>query len=101
MAFLYTDPLTTNPFQNITITNPDQPDKSVPNYQLKENWDKETFNIVSKVAFLIGVPERFFRDENAPLQEFWFDKLQENKHACIVRSISIVRTNRIIHISVS
>ena len=39
MAFLYTDPLTTNPFQNITITNPDQPDKSVPNYQLKENWD--------------------------------------------------------------
>ena len=93
MAFLYSDPLTTNPFQNITITDPDQPDKSVPNYQLKENWDKETFNIVSKVAFLIGVPERFFRDENAPLQEFWFDKLQENKHACIVRSISIVRTN--------
>ena len=39
MAFLYSDPLTTNPFQNISITDPDQPDNSIPNYQLKENWD--------------------------------------------------------------
>ena len=93
MGVLYTDPLTTNPFQNITIVDPEKPGKTIPYYQTKENWDKETYNIVSKVAFLIGVPERVFRDENVALQDYWFDKLKGDKAACIVRSISIVRTN--------
>ena len=48
--------------------------------------------LVSTVAYLIGVPKRIFENEAEPLQLEIFQHLDKNKNARIIRHLCIVRT---------
>lgn len=55
-------------------------------------YKDSTYEIVSKVAYMIGVPNRIFANEyEAPKQEV-YDRLDEDKAARIIRHLCIIRT---------
>lgn len=58
----------------------------------KIRYKDSTFEIVSKVAFLIGVPYRIFENEHEPPQMEVYQRLQLDKNARIIRNLCIVRT---------
>ncbi len=51
-----------------------------------------TYEIVSKVAYLIGVPLRIFENEHEPPKLEVYRKMSNNKPARIIRHLCIVRT---------
>lgn len=55
-------------------------------------FENSTYTVVSKVAYLIGVPKRIFENEHEPPKMEWYEKLSVNKNARIVRNLSILRT---------
>ena len=55
-----------------------------------------TYEIVSRVAFLIGVPQRIFEYEHATMQLITFQRLSYDKNARIIRNLCIIRTE-IVH----
>ena len=59
------------------------------NYTL---YKASTYVIVSKVAYLIGVPKRIFDNEHEPPQLEVFLQLENDKNARIIRHLCIVRT---------
>ncbi len=55
-------------------------------------YKDSTYEIVSKIAYLIGVPRRIFDNEHeAPKIEI-YEKLESDKSARIIRHLCIVRT---------
>jgi len=56
------------------------------------NYKNSTYMVVSKVAYLIGVPYHIFENENQPPKLEWFDQLKVNKNARIIRNLCILRT---------
>lgn len=55
-------------------------------------YKDSTYEIVSKVAYLIGVPKRIFDNEHeAPKIEI-YEKLDADKTARIIRHLCIIRT---------
>lgn len=52
----------------------------------------ETYTVVSKVGYLVGVPKQFFESEREPLQLEWYCTLENNKAARTIRHLCIVRT---------
>lgn len=50
------------------------------------------YDIVSIVAYLIGVPKRIFENAYEPPLPAVYEKLDRNKHARIVRNLCMVRT---------
>lgn len=59
---------------------------------LKIDFQNSTFEIISKVAYLIGVPKRIFENEYQNPQMAVFDELEKEKNARIIRHLSIIRT---------
>jgi len=56
-------------------------------------YKDSTYEIVSKVAYLIGVPKRIFENEHeAPKMEI-YNKLDADKTARIIRHLCIIRTS--------
>lgn len=56
-------------------------------------YKDSTYEIVSKVAYLIGVPKRIFDNEHeAPKIEI-YEKLDADKTARIIRHLCIIRTS--------
>ncbi len=53
---------------------------------------RNAYTIVSDVAYLIGVPKRIFENENEPPQLEYYDKLEKNKNARLIRNLCLVRT---------
>lgn len=51
-----------------------------------------TYTIVSTVAYLLGVPERIFQNEFTPPKMEVYKKLENNKHARIIRNLCLLRT---------
>ncbi len=51
-----------------------------------------TYELVSKVAYLIGVPLRIFENEHEPPKLELYDQLERDKNARIIRSLCIIRT---------
>lgn len=51
-----------------------------------------TYELISKVAYLIGVPEKYFAMEYEPPKTEYFDMLQRDKNARIIRNLCILRT---------
>lgn len=65
---------------------------AVPTYD-RITYKDSTYEIVSKVAYLIGVPKRIFENEHeAPKIEI-FNKLDADKTARIIRHLCIIRTS--------
>lgn len=58
----------------------------------KITYKDSTYIIVSKVAYLIGVPKRIFENEYEPPQMEVFNQLENDKNARIIRHLSICRT---------
>ena len=61
-------------------------DEARPEYQCS------TYEIVSLIAYLIGVPQRIFENEYEPPKLEVFERLDSNKHARIIRHLCICRT---------
>ena len=53
---------------------------------------EDNTEIVSSVAYLIGVPKRIFENEAEPLQLSIYQKLDADKNARIIRHLCIIRT---------
>ena len=51
-----------------------------------------TYTVISKVAYLIGVPKKFFEAEYAPPQLQTFDQMEREKNARIIRNLCRLRT---------
>ena len=55
-------------------------------------YKDSTYVIVSKIAYLIGVPKRIFENEHEPPQLEVFSQMENDKNARIIRHLSICRT---------
>ena len=55
-------------------------------------YKDSTYDIVSKVAYLIGVPKQIFENEFEPPKQEIYDLLEKDKTARIVRNLCIIRT---------
>ena len=55
-------------------------------------YKDSTYVVISKVAYLIGVPKRLFENEHEPPQLEVFQQLENDKNARIIRNLSIIRT---------
>lgn len=59
-----------------------------------ENTYKDsTYELVSKVAYLIGVPKKIFDNEHEAPQLYIYEQLEKDKSARIVRNLCIIRTS--------
>lgn len=56
-------------------------------------YKDSTYEIVSKVAYLIGVPKRIFENEHEPPKLEIYEKLDNDKNAQIIRDLCILRTS--------
>lgn len=56
------------------------------------DYENSTYVVVSKVAYLIGVPKRFFENEFEPPKLEWYNKLSQDKNARIIRNLCMLRT---------
>lgn len=59
---------------------------------VKSHFKNSTYTIVSKVAYLIGVPLRIFENEYEPPKLDIFQELESDKNARIVRNLCRLRT---------
>lgn len=57
-----------------------------------KDFDNSTYNVVSKVAYLLGVEKRHFENVHEPPQMEWYKKLHQDKNARIVRNLCALRT---------
>lgn len=55
-------------------------------------YKDSTYEIVSKVAYLIGVPKRVFENEHEAPKIDIFNRLEQDKNARIIRHLCILRT---------
>lgn len=55
-------------------------------------YKDSTYELVSKVAYLIGVPLRIFQNEHEPPKIEIYDQLEQDKNARIIRNLCIIRT---------
>lgn len=55
-------------------------------------YKDSTYEIVSKVAYLIGVPKRIFENEHTPPKMEIYEKFEINKNARIIRNLCSIRT---------
>ena len=58
----------------------------------KARYKDSTYEIVSKVAYLIGVPKRIFENEYEPPKMEVYERLEQDKAARIIRHLCMIRT---------
>lgn len=68
------------------------PDTSFGRAMEKTYFKESTYEIISKVAYMIGVPKRIFENENESPQLDIYKRLEYNKAARIIRNLCILRT---------
>ena len=56
-------------------------------------YKDSTYEIVSKVAYLIGVSKRIFENENQPPKMEVYERLDQDKNARIIRHLCIIRNS--------
>jgi len=54
-------------------------------------YKNSTYEIVSKIGYLIGVPKKFFEIGNSNLQKDIYDALDNDKNARIIRNLCLIR----------
>lgn len=78
------------------ITIADGSDTGIVNNQVPEadiiRYKDSTYEIVSKIAYLIGVPKRIFENEHEPPKMEVYERLEQDKAARIIRHLCIIRT---------
>ena len=79
----------TKDFNGIVVSAaPDEQEVLIP----QKDYHNSTYTIVSKIAYLIGIPERIFSLEYEPPKMEYFKELQNDKNARIIRNLCILRT---------
>lgn len=58
----------------------------------QKDYHNSTHHVISKIAYLIGVPERIFEQEYEPPKMEHFRDLQNNRSARIIRNLCVLRT---------
>ena len=66
--------------------------EEAPEPQEQVTYKDSTYELVSKVAYLIGVPKNIFDNEHEPPKPEIYKKLQLEKNARIIRNLCVVRT---------
>ena len=61
-------------------------------YGEKPDYSGGTYELISKVAYLIGVPKNIFENEHEPPKIEIFEQLEKDKNARIIRHLCIIRT---------
>ena len=56
------------------------------------NYNRSTYEVISKVAYLIGVPKGIFESPHEPPKMDVYRELELNKNARIIRHLCIIRT---------
>lgn len=59
----------------------------------KKTYQNSTYELVSKIAYLTGVPRRIFENDHEPPKTEIFAQLEREKSAKIIRHLCIVRTS--------
>ena len=71
-------------------------DEYVPIYEdideEQARYKDSTYDIVSKVAYLIGVPKRIFELEHEPPKLDIYERMDKDKNARIIRHLCVIRT---------
>lgn len=64
------------------------------NYEEQQTpaYKNSTYGLVSKVAYLIGVPLRIFENDHEPPKIEFYNRLELDKNARVIRNLCIVRT---------
>lgn len=65
---------------------------TVQNETQQPAYKDATYELVSKVAYLIGVPDHIFQRENEPPKLEVYTRLEKDKNARIIRNLCILRT---------
>lgn len=60
--------------------------------QDSKDFPNSTFTIISKMAYLIGVPKRFFENEHSSPKIEVYQAMDRDKNARIVRNLCLLRT---------
>ena len=58
----------------------------------KKTYQDSTYDLISKVAYLLGVPKRIFDNEHEPPDPVVFQQLEGEKSARIIRNLCMIRT---------
>lgn len=56
------------------------------------DYENSTYNLVSKVAYLIGVPKKIFEHEHEPPQMDWYEQMDRDQNARMIRNLCAVRS---------
>ena len=80
---LFETPITTPPPEPVITT--------VSDFESESAYRDSTYDVVSKVAYLIGVPKRIFEKEHEPPQLDIYAQLEKVRNARIVRNLCIIR----------
>ncbi len=59
--------------------------------------DNESYEVISKVAYLIGVPVWIFEHEKQPPKKEYYDQMEKEKPARIIRNLSVLRNGALIN----
>ena len=88
--YLNKEELTENPDSNESNENSEDGNKENLNPIDRAN---STYNIISKVAYMIGVPKRHFENEHEPPKMEFYEELDKDINAQIIRNLCILRTS--------
>lgn len=58
----------------------------------KKIYQDSTYELVSKIAYLLGVPKRIFENEHEPPLLDVYNQMHQEKSAQIIRNLSVVRS---------
>ena len=73
--------------------------ESFDDFEAYEDYEEEnyhqykdsTYDLISKIAYLIGVPKRIFENENQPPKLDIYEELDKDKNARIIRNLCVIR----------
>ena len=73
--------------------------ESFDDFEAYEDYEEEnyhqykdsTYDLISKTAYLIGVPKRIFENENQPPKLDIYEELDKDKNARIIRNLCVIR----------
>ncbi len=60
--------------------------------RLHKEYPDSTYMVISKIAYLAGVPREIFEDSTKSPQMEWFNSLEKDKNARIIRNLCMIRT---------
>ena len=60
---------------------------------IQTNFREDARGIISRVAFLIGVPRKIFEKQTEPPELDVYKELEKQKNARIIRNLCILRTS--------